>query len=124
MGRIDTSCPVCVTDMGACIGQEEILESEEIQEEQPVKKENSGSGLLFILIGVCAVGGAGYYLKIYKPRHDLDDAEDLDDLLSEEDEEEINEDLEQEERGEQEWEEEPDMAAYDDYPDEEGETDV
>lgn len=125
IGRIDTACAVCLTDMGACMGQEEILESEEIREEQPEKKENSGSGLLFILIGACAVGGAGYYLKIYKPRHDLDDAEDLDDLLSEEDEEEINEDPEQEERGrgEQEWEEEPDTAAYDDYP-EEGETDV
>ena len=125
IGRIDTACAVCLTDMGACMGQEEVLESEEIREEQPVKKENSSSGLLFILIGACAVGGVGYYLKIYKPKHDLDDAEDLDDLLSGEDEEEINEDLEQEERGrgEQEWEEEPDTAAYDDYP-EEGETDV
>ena len=138
IGRIDTACAVCLTDMGACMGQEEILESEEIREEQPEKEENSSSGLLFILIGVCAVGGAGYYLKIYKPRHDLDDAEDLDDLLAGEDEEEINEDPEQEERdgeeqgweqeerdsGEQEWEQEPDLAAYDDYPEKEGETDV
>lgn len=126
IGRIDTDCAVCLTDMGACMGQEEISESEEIREEQPQKGENSGSGLLFILIGVCAVGGAGYYLKIYKPRHDLNDAEDLDDLLSGEDEEEINEDTEKEkrDRGEQEWEGEPDMVAYDDYLDEEGETDI
>lgn len=126
IGRIDTACTVCLTDMGACMGQEEIAEVEETGKEESKKEESGGSGLLFILIGACAVGGAGYYLKIYKPKHDLDDAEDLDDLLSEEDEEEINEDSEQEERGrgEQEWEEEPDTAAYDDYPDEEGETDV
>ena len=125
IGRIDTTCAVCLTDMGACMGQEEIAEVEETGKEESKKEENSGSGLLFILIGACAVGGAGYYLKIYKPRHDLDDAEDLDDLLSGEDEEEINEDTAQEERGrgEQEWEQEPDTATYDDYP-EEGETDV
>lgn len=126
IGRIDTACGICLTDMSGCMGQEETAEVEEIREEEPAKEESGGSGMLFILIGVCAVGGAGYYLKIYKPRHDLDDAEDLDDLLAGEDEEEINEDPEQEERasGDQGWEQEPDLAAYDDYPEEEGEAEV
>lgn len=118
IGKIDTSCPVCLSDMDACMGQEEVLESGEETAVQPETEESGGTGILFILIGACAVGGAGYYLKVYKPRHDLDDAEDLDDLLSGEDEEEINEDLETEGEEQHKW-EESDTAAYDGYPDEE-----
>lgn len=35
-----------------------------------------------VLIGVAvlAVGGLGYYFKIYKPKHELDDAADLDEF--------------------------------------------
>ena len=54
------------------------------------KKESSGT-MIFVLLAVAAVGGAGYYLKIYKPKHELDDAEDLDDLLDNRDEPEVNE---------------------------------
>ena len=35
---------------------------------------------LLIGIVVLAVGGFGYYIKIYKPKHELDDAEDWDDI--------------------------------------------
>ena len=50
--------------------------------------------MILVVIAVLAVGGAGYYLKIYKPKHDLDDADDFDDLTGE-DEETINEDDEE-----------------------------
>ena len=48
-----------------------------------------------VVLAALAVGGVGYYLKIYKPKHDLDDADDFDDLTGGDDEETINEDDEE-----------------------------
>lgn len=36
--------------------------------------------LVLIGVAVLAVGGLGYYFKIYKPKHELDDAADLDEF--------------------------------------------
>ena len=36
--------------------------------------------MLLIGIVVLAAGGVGYYVKIYKPKHELDDAEDWDEI--------------------------------------------
>ena len=38
------------------------------------------------------MGGAGWYIKIYKPKHDLADAEDLDELTGAGEEPTVNED--------------------------------
>ena len=51
--------------------------------------------MIMVVLAVLAAGGAGYYLKVYKPKYDLDDAEDFDDLTGSEDEEIINEDDEE-----------------------------
>ena len=56
---------------------------------------SNSSTMIMVLLAALAVGGAGYYLKIYKPKHDLDDADDFDDLTGGEDEETINEDDEE-----------------------------
>lgn len=117
IGGIDTSCRVCLTDLSACTGQEPEQEEGEAEASQREEPE-SGGGFFFILLAVLAAGGAGYYLKVYKPRHDPDEEEDADDLFD--DEEEVNEDDEDED-ARQGWQEEPDMAAYDDYPDGGGE---
>lgn len=117
IGSINTSCKVCLTDLSACKGQESAAEEGEEERKQEKEKE-SGGGLFFILLAVLAAGGAGYYLKVYKPRNDFDGEEDMDDLPD--DEEEVNEDAADED-ARQEWQDEPDMAAYDDYPDEGGE---
>lgn len=117
IGGIDTSCPVCITDVRACIGQE----TEEVAEEsvaEPETEKSSSTSILFILIAAVIAGGAGYYLKVYKPKHDLDDAEDLDDLLAGEDEEEVNEDPEDEDE-KPDWDEDAAYESYDDYPGEE-----
>lgn len=53
---------------------------EPAQPEQPAKTGISTGMMLLIGIVVLAVGGAGYYVKIYKPKHELDDAEDWDDI--------------------------------------------
>ncbi len=46
--------------------------------------------MIFVVLAALAVGGVGYYLKIYKPKRELDDAEDFDDLIA--GEETVNED--------------------------------
>lgn len=47
--------------------------------EQPAAQSNTGTMFLLIVI-VLAAGGLGYYFKIYKPKHELDDAEDIDEF--------------------------------------------
>lgn len=98
-GWADVSCPVCREDLGECKGkavQEDPLAEGEVKEsgkgEDTGKNAGNGSTLIFILLAAAAAGGAGYYLKIYKPRHDLDDAEDLDELLGDLGGQEVNED--------------------------------
>ena len=113
-GMVNTSCPVCKNDLSACTGKEQAPpETEEPAKEET--KKGSGGAFIFVLLAALAVGGAGYYFKIYKPKHDLDDAEDLDELLEDEDEEEVNEDSDGQdmtvEAGM-----DMDAAAYDDYP--------
>lgn len=120
-GMVNTVCAVCKNDLSACTGREPAPpEPEEPGKEET--KQGSGGAFIFVLLAAIIVGGAGYYFKIYKPRHDLDDAEDLEDLL-EGDETEVNEDLEapdmmgagmEEETGEE------DTSAYDDYPGDDG----
>lgn len=113
-GMVNSSCPVCKNDLFACTGKEPApTETEEPAKEDT--KKGSGGAFIFVLLAALAVGGAGYYFKIYKPKHDLDDAEDLDELLEDEDEAEVNEDSDGQdmtvEAGM-----DMDAAAYDDYP--------
>jgi len=90
-GAVDVSCQVCRNDLTSCTGKENKTTETEEAERREDKKENGGM-YVFVLAAALAVGGAGYYFKIYKPKHDLDDAEDLEDLLDDEDEREVNED--------------------------------
>ena len=53
---------------------------EPTQPEQPAKTGISTGMMLLIGIVVLAAGGVGYYVKIYKPKHELDDAEDWDEI--------------------------------------------
>ncbi len=117
-GEVDMACPVCSNDRKACTGEPKETEEKETEPEKP--KKGGGGTFLFILLAALAAGGAGYYLKVYKPKHDLDDAEDLDDLLDE-DEPEVNEDTQMQEQTDLEElnaeQPDPDAVFYDDYPD-------
>lgn len=113
-GMVNTSCPVCKNDLSACTGKEQAPPETEEPEKENTKK-GSGGAFIFVLLAALAVGGAGYYFKIYKPKHDLDDAEDLDELLEDEDETEVNEDSDGQDMT-VEAEMDMDAAAYDDYP--------
>lgn len=93
-GNVNTSCRICKNKLTECTGKTAPA-AKEPEQENPKQESNAGT-MIFILLAVLAAGGAGYYFKIYKPKHDLDDAEDLDDLLEDGDEPEINEDSDQE----------------------------
>ena len=110
-GEVNAACPVCVLSWKDCTGTASANASGDTEPEQQAKSAGAGS-IIVILLAVLAVGGAGWYLKIYKPKKELADAEDLDELTGGE-EETINED----EDGEA-----ADMPEYDayeepDYPD-------
>ena len=84
-GEVDTNCPVCVLSWRDCAGKDAAP--------APEPEKSGNNTMLLVLIAMAAVGGAGYYFKIYKPKKDLDDADDFDDLTGE-DEETVNEDEE------------------------------
>ena len=100
VGHIDTTCPVCRTDMSKCTGLEaptptpEPTEAPEESEIEPEPSGNKGGGVLivFLILGLIG-GGAYYFLKYRKDRPnvkgdtDVTD-DDYDDDYSEEDEEE------------------------------------
>ena len=113
-GMVNTSCPVCKNDLSACTGKEQAPPETEEPAKEDTKK-GSGGAFIFVLLAALAVGGAGYYFKIYKPKHDLDDAEDLDELLEDEDEAEVNEDSDGQDMAVEAG-MDMDAAAYDDYP--------
>ena len=80
-GTVDTDCPVCVLSLEDCAGEAPDLAEETPAEPEP---ESSGAGLYVVIALVAlAAGGAGWYFKIYKPKHELDDAEDFDELTGE-----------------------------------------
>ena len=68
------------------------VDPEQPEEEQPAQSDGLNMGtILFVLLGVAAVGGAAYYIKIVKPRKQARD------------EEEYEEDWEDEEPGEDDY---------------------
>ncbi len=50
------------------------------EEQEPPAPKSNNSILLLALAAAFAAGGLGYYFKVYKPKHELDDAEDIDDF--------------------------------------------
>ena len=89
-GAVNTDCPVCVLSLNDCSGKAAAADTD--ADPEPDQAEGGGNGtIILVVLAALAVGGVGYYLKIYKPKHDLDAAEDFDDLTGE-DEETVNED--------------------------------
>lgn len=114
-GEVNTNCPICKNDLKTCVGK---AAPEPDTEAEAPKKENSAGSMIFIVLAIAAAGGAGYYFKVLKPKRDLDDAEDLDDLLDDGEEPMVNEDAEDTpELSESTYgtATEP-IASYDDYP--------
>ena len=120
-GAVNTACPVCVLSMNDCVGTAPAPAA--AQEPEKPKESNNTGTIVIVLLAMLAVGGAGWYFKIYKPKHDMSDAEDFDELTGGGDEQMVNEDEEPEARTRQEPKEpeEPDYPPY--YGDEPEEPD-
>ena len=92
VGAVNTACPVCVLSVKDCLG----TAPAPVESPEPSKESNNAGTMVIVLLAVLAVGGAGWYFKIYKPKHDMADAEDFDELTGGGDEPMVNEDEEPE----------------------------
>lgn len=81
VGEVDTACPVCRNDLKGCTGKEaEPSETEGAAEpEKPEKGSGSAGTIIFILAALLAVCGAGYYVKIVRPKQQAEDGDFEDD---------------------------------------------
>lgn len=85
-GAVNTDCPVCKLDLSGCEGTapEAPPADGEPEAQKPAKENNTGAVVLAVLVALAA-GGAGYYFKVLKPKKELDDADDFEDIQFEDD---------------------------------------
>ena len=92
-GEVDTDCPVCRTDLNACVGEEPeptpaptvAPMTEQVPEESG--NFNAATLLPILLIVVLGAGGAYYFLRVRKRKPDTSGTTDLDDYDFPEDDE-------------------------------------
>ncbi len=91
-GAVRAGCPVCILSYQDCAGTAEAPGQTDPEPEKP--KSGGGIGtIVIVLLAALAVGAAGWYIKIYRPRKELAEAEDLDELTGAgEEEPTVNED--------------------------------
>lgn len=91
-GDVDTSCPVCKTNMSECTGKEVTAEPEPDEPEEPAAEKKGGAGvILAVLLLLGAGGGAAAYFLVVKPKQGKKAPSALDDLDLEDEEEYLNE---------------------------------
>jgi hypothetical protein len=67
-GAINTDCPVCAVNMSECVGTK--AEPEPVEEPEPEPQQKSNTGTLLLILAVALIGGgAGWYFKVYRPKH-------------------------------------------------------
>mgnify|MGYP000041935984 CR=1 FL=1 len=81
VGAINTDCIVCAVNMGECQGKAPepapVVEPE--PDPEPEQSKSSSGTLLLVLAVVVIGGGAGWYFKIYRPKHQQADQPEEDD---------------------------------------------
>ena len=90
VGKINTGCKVCRTNMSECAGKEvtePTPQPAEPAETAPEKSVSSAGLIVVILLLLLGGGGALYWFKLRKPKADTRGADDLDDYDYGEDEE-------------------------------------
>lgn len=91
VGKINTGCKVCRTNMSECAGKEQAAEitpqPAEPAETAPEKSTNGAGLVVVVLLLLLGGGGALYWFKLRKPKADTRGADDLDDYDYGEDEE-------------------------------------
>lgn len=78
-GKVNTSCPVCVTSMTGCTGKEPTPTPTEQPEEPKEKGGNPGVVLALVLFALLG-GAAFYYFKFLKPKQNVKGDTDLEDF--------------------------------------------
>ena len=79
-GAVDTDCPVCKLDLAGCVGEKPEAPATDGTPEQTAPAKNNTGMIVIVLLVVLGAGGAGYYFKVVKPKRDLDDADDFEDI--------------------------------------------
>lgn len=79
-GKVNTSCPVCVTSMTGCTGKEPTPTPTEQPEEPKEKGGNPGVVLALVLFALLGGGAAFYYFKFLKPKQNVKGDTDLEDF--------------------------------------------
>ena len=90
VGKINTGCKVCRTNMSECAGKEvtePTPQPAEPAETAPEKSTNGAGLVVVVLLLLLGGGGALYWFKLRKPKADTRGADDLDDYDYGEDEE-------------------------------------
>lgn len=118
-GEVNVLCQVCSNNLSACMGKEAEQTGADKKETEIAAKGKKQSGkntgtVIFVIIAVITAGSAGYYFKIYRPKRELDEADDLEDLLDSNPT--VNEDDEASNNKDDAEEEKNVMLDYDDYP--------
>lgn len=90
-GDVDTSCPVCKSNMSECTGKEPVSEAEPEPEEPAAEKKGGAGMVLAVLLLLGAAGGSAAYFLVVKPKQGKKAPSALDDLDLEEEEEYLNE---------------------------------
>ena len=90
VGKINTGCKVCRTNMSECAGKEVTEPTQqpaEPAETAPEKSANGAGLVVVVLLLLLGGGGALYWFKLRKPKADTRGSDDLDDYDYGEDEE-------------------------------------
>ena len=89
VGKINTGCKVCRTNMSECAGKEVTEPTPQPAEPAEDAPEKNGSAGLIVIVLLLLMGGGGalYWFKLRKPKADTRGADDLDDYDYGEDEE-------------------------------------
>ena len=91
-GSVNTTCKLCMTNMGECVGKA-AEPVEPTEPEEPAQQTNVGAILALVLILAVGVGVA-YYFLVMKPKQAKNVPSDLDDFDLEDEEEYLNEESE------------------------------
>ena len=78
VGAVNTECAVCSVNMGKCVG----AAPEPVETEEPAEEPETGGsmGTLLLILAVAGIGGgAAWYFKIYRPKHQQADQPEEDD---------------------------------------------
>ena len=80
---LDAGVESAIINLGGnvlCVGEKPEAPATDGTPEQTAPAKNNTGMIVIVLLVVLGAGGAGYYFKVVKPKRDLDDADDFEDI--------------------------------------------